>query len=484
MKISTFFSQLASIRWQDIIDILVVSYFLFRLYVLFRGTYVLRVITGIAFLWIFQHIAAYLGLIVTTWAMQGIIAFLAIIIIIVFRNEIKNVLQAKDVGAILWGVSHKAFLTSEEIITSSVYALAQKKIGALLVLPAKDDLHDVARGGIPWQGVISKEMILSVFWPDNPVHDGAAIISGERIAEVGAILPLSRNSDLPSSYGTRHRAALGLSEKTDALIIIVSEETGHVMVAKNGEIKEINNNLEFQKILREHSGVSTDDQGVRQGENFKLGLAAAVLLIFVTGIWYSFSRGLETLVSLEVPIVYQNRDPGMELLGSSLNTVNVHLSGAGALIRSIKPEQVEVKVSLGKAVVGLNSFTITQENISLPPGVILKKVEPQVVDVSLDIPIKKELPIQIDWIGKLADHLILESASVDPERISVIGGSKILEQINTIYTEKVHLENINKSGHLSVNLALNPASLKVDQSSNSKLSITYVVTRRGKVTEE
>jgi len=103
------FTQLTSIGWQDIIDILVVSYFLFRLYVLFRGTYVFRVITGIGFLWVFQRLAVYLDLIVTSWAMQGIIASAAIIIIIVFRNEIKNVLQAKDVGAILWGYRTRHF---------------------------------------------------------------------------------------------------------------------------------------------------------------------------------------------------------------------------------------------------------------------------------------------------------------------------------------------------------------------------------------
>ena len=177
---SSIFTQLTSIGWRDLIDILVVSYFLFRLYVLFRGTYVFRVIAGIGFLWVFQRLAGYLGLIVTSWAMQGIIAFAAIIIIIVFRNEIKSVLQAKDLGAILWGVSHKAFLTPQEIITSSVYALAQKKIGALMVLPAKDDLQEVIQGGIPWRGMLSREMILSVFWPDNPAHDGAAIISGNR----------------------------------------------------------------------------------------------------------------------------------------------------------------------------------------------------------------------------------------------------------------------------------------------------------------
>ena len=480
---SAIFTQLTSIGWRDLIDILVVSYFLFRLYVLFRGTYVFRVIAGIGFLWVFQRLATYLGLIVTSWAMQGIIAFAAIIIIIVFRNEIKNVLQAKDLGAILWGVSHKAFLTPEEIITSSVYALAQKKIGALMVLPAKDDLQEVIQGGVPWQGLLSREMIMSVFWPDNPAHDGAAIISGRRIAEVGAILPLSRSSDLPSSYGTRHRAALGLAEKTDALVIIVSEETGRVMLAKHGEITEIRDNLELQRALREHGGMTSDDQGARREENFKLGFAAFLLFICVTGIWFSFSRGLETLVSLEVPIEYQNRDPGVELVESSLNTVEVHLSGAGALLRSITTDQVKVRIGLGKAVVGQNTFTITQDNITLPPGVILKKVEPQVVDVTLDIPIKKELPVQIDWIGKLSDNLILESATVEPDIVTVIGGSRILEKISTIYTEKISLDNINKTGRLSVNLALNPASLKVAETSNGKTVITFTVRKREAKTE-
>ena len=185
-------SFFTNIRWQDILDILVVSYFLFRLYVLFRGTYVFRVIVGIGFLWIFQRIAGYMGLIVTTWAMQGIIAFAAIIIIIVFRNEIRDVLQAKDIGAILWGVSHKMVQTPVQIITGSVYEMAKRRIGSLLVFPGKDVLEELVQSGIPWKGVLSKEMVLSIFWPDNPVHDGAAIIQGDRIVEVGTVLPLSR----------------------------------------------------------------------------------------------------------------------------------------------------------------------------------------------------------------------------------------------------------------------------------------------------
>jgi YbbR domain-containing protein len=114
----------------------------------------------------------------------------------------------------------------------------------------------------------------------------------------------------------------------------------------------------------------------------------------------------------------------------------------------------------------------------MPPGVTLKKVEPQVVDVTLDIPIKKAFPVQIDWIGKLADNLILESATVVPENVSVIGGSRILEDITTIYTEKISLDNIDKTGRLSVNLALNPASLKVEEAPNGKVVIAFTVRKR------
>ena len=477
-------SFFTNIRWQDVLDILVASYFLFRLFVLFRGTYVFRVIVGIGFLWIFQRIAGYMGLIVTSWAMQGIITFAAIIIIIVFRNEIRDVLQAKDIGAILWGVSHKVVKTPNQIITSSVYEMATRRIGALLVLPGKDVLEEIVQGGIPWKGILSKEMILSVFWPDNPVHDGAAIIQGDRIVEVGAILPLSRRSDLPSSYGTRHRAAAGLAEKTDALIIVVSEESGKVVTMRGDQIKEIGNNIELEKVLRANTGMSGDYKGLRERDKLNLALAALTIFLFVAGTWFSFSRGLETLKSLEVPIEYMNRDPSMELISSSLNSVKLNLSGAGTLLKSIGPEQVKIRIDLGKAVVGLNAYTITRDNITLPPGIILRGVDPQVVEVTLDIPIVKELPLQVDWAGTLDRGLILESVELKPNRVKVVGGSKILDKISTMYTEKVALDNLKESGTLSVAIALTPASLKVSEDSKERLNISYVIRKRTPGQEE
>ncbi len=471
-------SSLASLRWQDLVDILLISYILFRLYVLFRGTHVLRVLTGIAILWLFQRIALSLGLILTSWVLQGIMAVAALIIIIVFRNEIRSVLQARNLKAILWGFSDKPFHTPIEIIADSIYTLSRRRIGALLVFPAKDDLEEVIQKGIRWNGLVSKEMITSIFWPDNPVHDGAAIIQGDRITDVGVILPLSHSNDLPPRYGTRHRAALGLAETADALIVVVSEETGKVVVAKNSEINDINDKDELIRKLQVHEGIAAEDQGVVRKGKLELGLAAFFSVILITIVWFSFSKGLETLITLEIPVEYSTRDPRMEIIDTSATSVSLQLGGSGTLIKSIRPEQVHVRLDLNNAVAGQNTFSITKENVVLPPGIFLKKVAPAVIEATLDITMQKELPVQVDWVGKLPEHLILSEVRINPKTIRVIGGSRTLSTISTIYTEKVPLDNLSESGVVTLNPVLNPASLKIDSGSEDKITVSYVIKPR------
>lgn len=479
------FLVVSSIRWQDLVDITLNSYILFRLYVLFRGTNAFRILVGIAVLWLAQRTAVYLGLIVTSWAMQGIMAVAALIVIVVFRNEIRSVLQGKNLKAFFWGFfRHERSITPVEIIVESVYELAKNRHGALIVLPAIDDLRENVQSGIPWKGAVSREMILSIFWPDNPVHDGAAIIQGDRVREVGAILPLSHREDLPSYYGTRHRAAFGLAEATDALVIVVSEERGEVSVAQGNRIIHIHDNVELTRLLEEHLGLAQTEQGNLKREKVEIGIAALVSVLFIVGVWFSFARGLETLVTLEVPVEYMSRDPNLEILETSVNTVRLDMSGSGVLIKAVRPEHVQVKLDLGKALAGRNTFTITRENISLPPGIILKKVEPPAVEVTLDVPTKKELPVQVDWSGKLPDHMIMTDIRVEPDKVQVIGGGRILENIATLYTQKVPMDNIRESGSLVVNLALNPASLKIAPGSKDRVTVEYTVKERPKPAQE
>jgi diadenylate cyclase len=471
-------SFLATIRWQDIVDILLNSYILFRLYVLFRGTNVIRVVAGIALLWIFQRIAVQLGLIVTSWAMQGIIAGAALIIIIVFRNEIRNVLQAKNLRAILWGFHRPVIRTPVDSLVEGVYDLASKRIGALIVLPGKENLNEVVLGGVNWEGILSREMLASIFWHGNPVHDGAAVVVGNRVTRVGAILPLSQRDDLPRKYGTRHRAAVGLAEQSDALVIVVSEERGEVVAVKKDAIVAIPDNLALKNTLRTHLGQAPETEGDNQKDTLELSLAALICFVCMAGVWFSFAKGMETLTNLEVPLEFINRNARMQILAASDNTVRLHLSGSAALINTIKPDQVRVKVDLTHAVNGENTFTISRDNITVPPGLRLSRIEPSEVKVQLDFPIARELPIQVDWVGALPKGLIMKMVRVAPDQIKVVGGVHALNPISTVYTERVRLENLKESGQLTVGLILEPSSLKPAEGYKNKVEVFYTIEKR------
>jgi uncharacterized protein (TIGR00159 family) len=473
-----FIYLVSSLRWQDIVDIGLVSYILLRFYVLFRGTNAFRVLIGMTILWFFQQLAVSMGLIVTSWVVQGIVALGAFIIIVIFRNEIRTVLLARNLKSILWGFSSKTVFTAIEVIVQSVHEMAQRKCGALIVCPGKEDLEDVVQKGIAWKGLISKEMILSIFWPDSPVHDGAAIIREDQIAQVAAILPLSRRDDLPSYYGTRHRAALGLAEATDALVIVVSEERGDVVIAKDSQLQMVKQKRKLGQILQEHMGVAAKKGRELRKERLTVVAAALFSIVFTTGVWISVSRGVDTLVTLEVPVEYTNRDPAMEIVSTSVNTISLELEGSGALIKSIKPDQVQVRLDLSTSKAGPNTFTINRTNISLPPGIVLKGVTPSVIDVNLDVLIKKKLPVQIDWVGRLPDHFILVEAIVEPKEVEIIGGRRMLEKMSTLYTEKVPLDNLEVEGVITANVALNPASLKIAPGSKEKVTVKYLTKLR------
>ncbi len=471
----------SSIRWQDVVDIALISYVLFRLYILFRGTNVFTVLIGIVILWFFQKIASLLGLIVTSWSIQGFTGVATIIIIVIFRNEIRSVLQTKNYRALLWEFPRKGIDTPVETIVDSVFELSKRGAGALIVLLGKEDISETVHSGIKWGGLLSREMITSIFWHDNPVHDGAAVVQGDRVTQVGAILPLSRRKDLPSYYGTRHRAALGLAETADCLVIAVSEETNDIIAAKGLQIHKIKKRAELIELLNEHVGIHPEQFNYAKREKLEFATAAVVSVLFIAAIWFSFTRGVDTLITIEAHLEYMNRSQNMEILDTSANSVLLDLSGSSTLLDNIGPNQVKVTVDLSEGTVGRNTFPIPAEKISLPPGVFFRNVRPPSVDVTLDKLIKKQLPVQVDWVGKLAEGLSISSVDIEPAKIVVVGGSLILKDIATIYTEPVSLDTIKKSGSMTVRTILSQPSLKYDSSAPERVTIEYEVVAKGVV---
>jgi diadenylate cyclase len=474
------FYHFFGIGWQDFLDIALNSYILFRLYVLFRGTNVLRVLFAMGIFWVLRQVAVSMGLVVTSWAMQGVIAVAALVIIIVFRNEISSVLQTRDLKSFFWGIPRYQRNTPMHIIVEGVYELARKKIGSLIVLPLNQGVESFVQKGIPWQGKLSKEMLVSIFWGDNPVHDGAAVIQGDRVTNVGVILPLSKRTDLPSYFGTRHRAAVGLTEQTDALVIVVSEERGKITLVKDNQIYDINDSTVLEKLLIKHVGDDISTTGVKKHTR-ELAAAAAICLICVTGLWLSFSRGMETLATHDIPVEFIKSDQHMEIFSSSASNVKLLLSGSRPLIRSLQSDRINVKLSLNDTVPGINKLAVSRNDVALPPGIVVKNIDPSLIEVFVDVPVKKELSLQPFWTGRLSPDLIMTRAITSPAHISVIGPHQVLKKMETLYTEPLFMDGITASGSITARIALHPTTIRPEDQKTDSVKVEYTIQNRAAV---
>ncbi|MGB5984838.1 MAG: diadenylate cyclase [Desulfobacterales bacterium] len=442
------------IGWRDLIDIALNSYILFRLYILLRGTRLLRVGLVIGLLWGIQRIAANLGLVVTTWAMQGVITVAALVVIIVFRDEVRGIFQARNIKSLLWGLPNIRSRTPIQILVRSAFDLAQRQHGAIVVIPGQRNLEGFIQQGVAVDGEVSAELVGSIFWPDNPLHDGAVLVSGNRVTQAGALLPLSSRTDFPSYYGTRHRAAAGLSEVSDALIIVVSEERGQITVARKERLVGIRRERELERMLSDHLGPTPVGESRFIPAYLESAVVALFAVLIVGGLWLSFSKGLEAWVDLKIPVEYMNRNPSVEILDTSVNTVSLQLAGPGPIVKRLGPEQVKIRLDLEGVTAGEHRFAITDERITLPPGVALKDADPESVTVRIDVPGVRKLPVQVDWTGRLAANLRMVEVTLEPAAVAVSGGEQILTHFATLYTLPVPLTGLTVSeGTLSARLA-------------------------------
>jgi len=470
--------SLPGFRWQDALDIFLNAYILFRLYVLFRGTNVFRVLMAVCLLWVLHRSAGSMGLVITNWAMQGVITAATFIIIIVFRNEISAVIQPRNLKSFFWGIPRHQLNTPLDIIIDSTLELAEKKIGALIILPLKQGVDSVIKEGVPIHASLSREMLTSIFWPDNPLHDGAVVIQGNQITRAGAILPLSHKRDLASAYGTRHRAALGLTELSDALVLVVSEERGQISLVKDKEIHPILQTKDLKSILARHAGNEAQKKGLRR-QTRELIIAASACLIFTSGLWYYFSRGMETLATQEIPIEFTNRDPKMRITRASASDVKLLISGAKPLINALKPEQITVKLTLADYRVGINTLSVTRKDVKLPPGIRLKSIDPAQVEITLDALMEKQLPVQPNWTGRLPQGYVMKGTRTIPPDVRVMGGEIALKEISTIFTEKISLNTLKESGVATVELVLSSPTLKIKD--RESIQVQYFISKKSGV---
>ena len=225
-------------RWiLDVLDILIVSVIVYRLLLFIKGTKAAQMLIGLGVLLVASLLSRYLELYTLDWLVQSFWAQAVIVIIILFQPEIRRALAQMGEAQFLQTFTSAEELKSlEEIVRASV-ALANRKIGALIVIERDTSLKDFVEVGTPLDAKVSKELLMSIFHPTSPIHDGAVVIKGNRIIAAGCFLPITLSPEVSKALGTRHRAGLGLAEETDAVVIVVSEETGMISLAISGKLE-------------------------------------------------------------------------------------------------------------------------------------------------------------------------------------------------------------------------------------------------------
>jgi len=225
-------------RWiLDVLDILLVSVIVYRLLLFIKGTKAAQMLIGLGVLLIASLLSRYLELYTLDWLVQSFWAQAVIALIILFQPEIRRALAQMGETQFLQTFTSAEELRSLEEIVRAAVALANRKIGALMVIERDTSLKDFVEVGTPLDAKVSKELLMSIFHPASPIHDGAVVIKGNRIVAAGCFLPITLSPEVSKALGTRHRAGLGLAEETDAVIIIVSEETGMISLAIKGKLE-------------------------------------------------------------------------------------------------------------------------------------------------------------------------------------------------------------------------------------------------------
>jgi uncharacterized protein (TIGR00159 family) len=239
-------------RWIDALDVLIVAFAVYHLLLMFKGTKALQMIVGLGLVYFASRIALGGGLMTVNWVLQNLLGVSFLLIIILFQPELRRALASFGLRSrLLRSFSRRQDAHIIDEVVRTAISLAGKKIGAIIALERETKLSEYIDSGVPIDAALSKRLLESIFYPGSPMHDGAVIIQRDRIAAASCFLPLALNPDVGEGFGTRHRAAIGLTEETDAVAIVVSEETGTVSLVRGGIIREDLDATSLRRLLGE-----------------------------------------------------------------------------------------------------------------------------------------------------------------------------------------------------------------------------------------
>ena len=459
----TFSLQIATLKemlnWRVSLDILLIAAGIYALYRTLRSLGTWKTVTGVFIAILIFLAARFLGLRGIDWIFSNFLHVALLGLIIIFQPEIRKIferaasLRREELG------EEGSGLASE--LSKVVFALGEQRRGGILVFPGREPIRPWVSEGTVLDAQPSFPLIMSIFDPHSPGHDGAMVIENGQIRSFGVRLPLSKTENLSETLGTRHHAAMGLSEVTDALVVSVSEERGTTTVFHRGILWEPKNRDELAARIRVHwAETSSYAFPIRKAMRLRTHLGSITLSLFLAFLFWSTVVISQTEIrekGFTVPIEYVTAD-NAALVGTKLAEMKVHLAGPKSDLDLVDPAQLAVRIDLSKAAPGKQRVLVTEGNFNLPKMLKLLDVDPPMLEIELKEIEERVVVVKPQLVGKLPAGLKLTSMVVRPPKISVLAPEAGRgEPAPSVTTTPIYLDSIRESTKILCKIIAQPS---------------------------
>ena len=356
--------------------------FLYAALLWFQRTASRGVLLGMALLTVVYFLARGLDMYLTSLAFHTTFAVLLFILVVVFQEDLRRLFERVSAVRSVQFRRTRAIPIDLDALVESVFEMARLRTGALIVLKGREPLHRHLIGGAELQGRLSKPLLVSLFDSHTPGHDGAVVIERDRVAQFAAHLPISKNTEVIAGRGTRHSAALGLAECSDALTIVVSEERGVVSVAEAGELTEMSTASDLMKRLQRFFRTTFPETSQSLWRRLLVqhgGLKIMSLLVAIVA-WFVLAYDPHTVQrTFAAPVEYRNLPESLELDESAPSEARVTLSGSERDFRFLDPGTLKISLDLEDFREGFQEVVVAEKHIRLPGDLSLYRIEPRVI---------------------------------------------------------------------------------------------------------
>ncbi len=441
---------LLNVRWADGLDILVFAVALYLVWQWLQRRMTHSAALALAGIVLLYVVSKALHMYLTVAAFQAGLTVMLFALVVIFQDDLRQAVErisTWQVFARRTSVPHTESFTHNLI--EAVTLLAKERLGALIVLPGRQSLERHTRGGVPVDAVLSLELLHSIFHPESRGHDGAVVVRNERVERLGVHLPLSSNLEMVGARGTRHAAALGLAERTDALVIVVSEERGTIALASEGTLVEVPTAAKLEGRLLAYAARESGnvDRPPTHGERLRKLAALTGSLIIASILWFVFAFRVETIQRTieQVPVEFRNLPEEWVLEEDGPTTVRLTLVGPERAFDTWDAGDLKVSIDLRNISDDQTQTPVDEDDLNLPADIHLQESDPPLLGFQLYHTTTVLLPVRADTEGSPPHGVKLDAVISRPDALTVRVPTRQCDLYDHLTTTPIKLGDVRES---------------------------------------